>query len=74
MGITKTPTDVKSKTKGAAVAASGPVTVVLDESTAKNLFLALVQALNVPTDKKKKKKKKKDKTTKGGGAKVAPTA
>jgi len=43
----------------------GPVIVVLDPITAKNLFLALAQALGAPIQKKGTKKGKKGKKGKG---------
>lgn len=57
----------KGKGKG-SYTGGGPVVVVLDEYTAKNLFLALAQALGAPVNKKKGKKGKKGKkSSKGGG-------
>jgi len=69
MGNLTTSKDAKGK-KGPVQGGGGPVVVVLEESVAKDLFLALAQALGAPIDKKKKKKKKKK--DKGGGKKAGP--
>ncbi|HEV2840841.1 MAG TPA: hypothetical protein VGW39_05905 [Chthoniobacterales bacterium] len=57
--------DGKGKKGGYRPGGGSPIAVVLDEKTAKDLFLALALALGYPIDKKGGKKGKKGKKAKG---------
>lgn len=57
--------DGKGKKGGYRPGGGNPISVVLDEKTAKDLFLALALALGYPIDKKGGKKGKKGKKGKG---------
>jgi hypothetical protein len=65
-GKPKGPKGGKGKKGGYPPKSGGSVVVVLDSYTAKNLFLALAQALGAPIDNKKGKKGGKGKKGKKG--------